>query len=180
VQKIRPPKHSLTLGASGPHLIHEYVSRPHSPPQTLAGSNQLFCHSTLSGPTDRHTHRHRPTYGWNRRQVYTNSAYALLIVSDALKKGKNKNVKTFLTSMLVIDAVVSAVSPLVCDLELWPFDLRTATAVHCTPTKLIAQGNFLLEHGHTETHTNSQTPVISDHPTHASAWITRNILIPGA
>jgi len=52
------------------HLIHPSLDRSHSPFQTASGSNQPFCHSTLSGQTDRQTHRHF------RRQVSNNSAYA--------------------------------------------------------------------------------------------------------
>jgi len=44
-----------------PHLIHPSLDRPHSPSKTASGSYQPFCHSTLSGLTDRHTHR--PTDG---------------------------------------------------------------------------------------------------------------------
>jgi len=39
------------------HLIHPSVDRPHSPSQTASGSNQQFCHNTLSGETDRQTDR---------------------------------------------------------------------------------------------------------------------------
>jgi len=44
---------SVPLGNLDPHLIHECLSQPHSPPQTASGSIQPFCHSTLSGHTDR-------------------------------------------------------------------------------------------------------------------------------
>jgi len=67
------------------HLIHQSLAQLHSPSQTASGSNQPFCHSTLSSLTD------RPTEGtW--RQFYTISTYArydaigLLIESDALQK----------------------------------------------------------------------------------------------
>jgi len=44
--------------------------RPYSPPQTASGSNQPFCHSTLSGYT--HTDRLM-----DRRQVYFDNALML-------------------------------------------------------------------------------------------------------
>jgi len=59
-----------------PHLIHQSLDRPHSPSQTASGSNQPFCHITLSGQTDRHTHTHTHTHTHiqtdrrSRRQVY--------------------------------------------------------------------------------------------------------------
>jgi len=35
------------------HLIHPFLDRPNSPPQTTSRFTQPFFHSTLSGPTDR-------------------------------------------------------------------------------------------------------------------------------
>jgi len=35
-----------------PNLMYPSLNRPHSPPETASRSNQPFCHSTLSGPTD--------------------------------------------------------------------------------------------------------------------------------
>jgi len=46
------------------HLIHTSLDRFHSPPQAESGSNQPFCHNTLSGQTDTQTNR------WDRRQLY--------------------------------------------------------------------------------------------------------------
>ena len=43
------------------------LDRPHSPSQTASGSNQPFCHNTLSGPTDRQTYR--PTDKLGNRSV---------------------------------------------------------------------------------------------------------------
>jgi len=60
------------LWRSPPHLIHPSLDWPHSPSQMASRSNQLFCHSTLSGPTDTHTETDR----WARRQVYTISIYS--------------------------------------------------------------------------------------------------------
>jgi len=48
------PTLPLPLRRSSPHLIHTSLGRPHSPPKTASRSNQPCCHSTLSGPTDRH------------------------------------------------------------------------------------------------------------------------------
>jgi len=55
------------------HLKHLSLNQPHSPPQTASRSNRPFCHSTLS----RHTHTRTHTDRWDRRQVYSNKAYAL-------------------------------------------------------------------------------------------------------
>jgi len=52
------------------HLIHASLNQLYSPPQTASGSNQPFCHNTLSGPTNRQTDR--PT-----NSVGNNSAYAI-------------------------------------------------------------------------------------------------------
>jgi len=41
------------MGHVGPPLTHPCRDRPHSPPQTISGSTQPFCHNTLSGKTDR-------------------------------------------------------------------------------------------------------------------------------
>ena len=56
------PKTAPSLRRSPPHLIHPSLDRPNSPSQTASGSNQPFCHSTLSGQIDRQTDR------WERRQ----------------------------------------------------------------------------------------------------------------
>jgi len=64
------------------HLIHPSLNQPHSPPQMASGSTQPFCHSTLSGQTDRRTDQ--PTDWWSRWQTCTKSTYALLIESNAL------------------------------------------------------------------------------------------------
>ena len=61
------------------NLIHPFLNRPHSPSQTASGSNQPFCHSTLSGPTDRLTDTHTQTDRWARRQVSRISACACYI-----------------------------------------------------------------------------------------------------
>ena len=36
----------------GPHLIHECLGWPYSPPQTSSGSNQPFCHNAFCRTTD--------------------------------------------------------------------------------------------------------------------------------
>jgi len=60
------PKTAPSLPRSPPHLIHPSLDRTHSPPQTASGSNQPFCHNTLSGPTDTPTsHMARcVTFAW--------------------------------------------------------------------------------------------------------------------
>ena len=73
------PKTALLFDDHDTHLIHP--SLDYSSSQTASGSNQPFCHSTLSGPTERQTNRPTPTQTdrWARRQVYTISAYARYI-----------------------------------------------------------------------------------------------------
>ena len=63
------------LRRSRPHLIHPSLDWPHSLSQTASGSNQPFFHSPLTRQTD------SPT---DRRQVYSNNAYALLIERNVL------------------------------------------------------------------------------------------------
>jgi len=66
-----------------PRIIHSSLDRPHSPSKTASGSSQPFCHSTLSGQTNRPTHTQ--TDRWDRWQVSKKSAYARSIVeSDTL------------------------------------------------------------------------------------------------
>ena len=56
--QIAPSPSTITTLSDTP------ISGPtHSPPQTAAGSTQPFCHSTLSGQTDRQTDR------WCRQQI---------------------------------------------------------------------------------------------------------------
>ena len=66
-----PSKLLLPFDDNHLHTVHAYIDRPHSPPQTAPGSNQPFCHNTLSGQIDRPTDR--PT---DRRETCTKSAYA--------------------------------------------------------------------------------------------------------
>jgi len=77
------PKLPLLLRRSPPHLIHSSLDRTHSPSETASGSNQPSCHSTLSGPTDRHTHR--PTDGLGDRSTPLTLTLAILIERDALE-----------------------------------------------------------------------------------------------
>jgi len=56
--KFSPKTAAFPFRWLSPHLIHPSLHRPHSPSQTASGSNQPFCHSTLSDThTDRHTDR---------------------------------------------------------------------------------------------------------------------------
>ena len=64
------------------HLIHPSLNQPYSPSQTASGSTQPFCHSTLSGQTDRSTHRLTDRIG--DRSVRTALTVAILIESDVL------------------------------------------------------------------------------------------------
>jgi len=63
------PKFTLktapSLRRSPPHLIHSSLDRPHSPPQTASGSNQLFA-------TIHFADRDRPT---DRQMVQANVPY---------------------------------------------------------------------------------------------------------
>jgi len=74
------PKLLIPPQRSPPNLIHPSLDRPHSPSQTASTSNQPFCHSTLSGPTDRHT----PTGGLGNRSTPLALTLAISIESDAL------------------------------------------------------------------------------------------------
>jgi len=56
-----PPKLPLPLRRSPPDVIHPSLDRHLLPPRTASGSNQPFCHNTLSGHTDVQTDR------WYRR-----------------------------------------------------------------------------------------------------------------
>jgi len=64
-----------------PPLSNTPIPRPTSPSQTVYGSNQPFCHSTLSGQTSRQTDR--PTDGIGERSTPLALALAILIESDA-------------------------------------------------------------------------------------------------
>jgi len=73
------PKTALPFDDHHLHLIHPSLDRPHSPFQTASGSNQPFCHSTLSGQTDWQTER------WSGRPARIMSALlTMLIESDVL------------------------------------------------------------------------------------------------
>jgi len=97
--KFTPQDYPFPFDDHHPHLIHPFLDRPHSPPQTASGSNRPFCHSTLP---DRQTDR------WDSRQVCKKSVYALLIVSDALKYCYYMQVsKHFVTASVVIFCVES-------------------------------------------------------------------------
>ena len=58
-----PPKLPFPFDYYHDQLIHPSLVRPHSPSQTVSGSNLPFCHNTLCGPTD------RPTDGLTDRQM---------------------------------------------------------------------------------------------------------------
>ena len=55
------PKLPFPFDDRRPHLTHPPLDRPHSPSETASGPILPFFHSTLSGQTDRQTHR--PTDG---------------------------------------------------------------------------------------------------------------------
>ena len=61
------PKLPLPFDDHSPYLMHPSLDRPHLPSQMTSGSNQPFCHRTLSG----HTHRQidRQTDRWDRRRA---------------------------------------------------------------------------------------------------------------
>jgi len=69
--KFTPENYPSPLMITAPFLIHPSLNRPHSPPQMASGAIQLFCHSTLSGHTDRQTctHTERPTDGISDRSI---------------------------------------------------------------------------------------------------------------
>ena len=76
------------------HLIHPSLDQPHSPSQTASGSNQLFCHSTLSGQTD------RPTDRWARQQVSKISTYACNIDRQQCAKKDSNNIGILLHQVI--------------------------------------------------------------------------------
>jgi len=80
------PKLPLPFDDYHPNLIHPSLHRPHLPAQMASGSNEPFCHSTLSGHTHTHTHRltDRPTDGIGERSTPLVLTLAILIASDAL------------------------------------------------------------------------------------------------
>jgi len=55
--QIHLPKLPLPFDDHHPRLTRPSLDRLHSPSRTASGSNQPFCHSTLSGPTGRQTDR---------------------------------------------------------------------------------------------------------------------------
>ena len=61
--QIHPPNCPFPFDGHHQNLIHPYRARPHSPPQTASGSNQLFCHNS-----------HVQTGRWGRRTFSTKSA----------------------------------------------------------------------------------------------------------
>jgi len=50
------PKPPLPFEARGSHIMHPSLDRPTHHPKLASRSNQLLCHITLSGHTDRPTH----------------------------------------------------------------------------------------------------------------------------
>jgi len=110
----RKPQPPFPLG-TWTHLIHPSLDRPYSPLQAAFGSNQPFCHSTLSGHTGRETDRH--TGRWDRRHklLCTKSAYAhaLWIVSDALvnhHSEKNTHAKLEFDCLVITRCILAWVS----------------------------------------------------------------------
>jgi len=59
------------------HLIHPSLDRPRLPHQTASRFNQPFCHSTLSGQTNRQTDRQTD------QQIYRREKIAGLIIEEA-------------------------------------------------------------------------------------------------
>ena len=76
--QIHPKNCPFPLDDYHPPLIHPSIDRPQSPFQTASGSNQPFCHSTLSGQTD------QPTDGIGGRCTPLALMVDILIESDAL------------------------------------------------------------------------------------------------
>jgi len=73
------------LGGYGSHLIHQCLSRPHSPPLTASRPNQPLFRNSLIGQTD------IPTDGIGDNCVLT-PAYAPLTDSDAANDNKHINI----------------------------------------------------------------------------------------
>ena len=97
------PKTALPLWQSPPHLIHPSLDRPHSPSQMASGSNQPFCHSTLSGQTD--SHIDRLTDRWDRRKLDSMTAYARHI--DRERHANNTRTLSQINKLYFLLAVLS-------------------------------------------------------------------------
>jgi len=101
-----PPQLPLPLRWSPP-LSNTPIPRP--TPLTIpmaSGSNQPFCHSTLSGQTDRLTHRQ--TNRWASRQVGKISAYTCYIARERHTNSSSNNMaRRLLCWMEKIQAVGS-------------------------------------------------------------------------
>jgi len=69
------PKTALPLQWSPPPSNTAIPRLTPPPPQTASRSNQLFCHNTLCGPTDRPTHR------WSRR-MFCNTSVLLAMLTE--------------------------------------------------------------------------------------------------
>jgi len=81
-----PRKQPLPFDDHHHHLIRPSLARPYTSSKMASGSNQPFCHSTLSG---RQTDTHRPTDGLDDRSTASGLALtlAILIESDVLLRG---------------------------------------------------------------------------------------------
>jgi len=83
----KPRKSPLPLKHVDPYLIHLSLGQTRLPRQTASGTNQPFCHSTLSRQTDRQTE-------WSRRLTCKNtrSHSVVLIESDVAKNRHLSNI----------------------------------------------------------------------------------------
>ena len=82
--KFTPQHCPFPFDDNHPHLIYPSLDQPHSPPQTATGSNQPFCHSKLSGQTDRHTDTQTDKWYW--RETCTKSDYALIESNELISR----------------------------------------------------------------------------------------------
>jgi len=67
--QIHPQNCPFPFDDHHPHLIHLFLDRPLSPPQTAFRSTQPFCQCTLSGQTDQQTETHWPIDGLGNRSI---------------------------------------------------------------------------------------------------------------
>jgi len=73
--KRQPPKLPLSIGRSGPHIIHGSLCPHESTPQTATRSVQSFLQGSRTLPTDIHTDRPRYSVCNNRPHQATATMY---------------------------------------------------------------------------------------------------------
>ena len=81
----KPQNLLFPLGHVDPHVIHQCLGPPNSPPQTASRSNQPIFHSSTTGPRDRRTDR--PTDGRGDKPVRIPAVPHTLFCIDRDRRG---------------------------------------------------------------------------------------------